>query len=176
MSNNLNLNVPIHPDYDEAWPATECDRLVQLWTSDVDVTNALDRNNNTVPQWKVVLSLVERRAIANEIAISTDVDIYNPTKTAAKPMIAESWRFGFSSQNGTMKFSFQDNGPFVAYEAVRSELETLRAIVAVYNQAHEDLFGQCCSNPVFNAWGKQVDMTKLNQARELAASLRCLQE
>lgn len=49
--------------------------------------------------------------------------------------------------------------------------EAARSCVAAF----EDLFGQCCSNPVKNAWGKQVDFTKLNDANQLAQqSLRRL--
>jgi hypothetical protein len=28
----------------------------------------------------------------------------------------------------------------------------------------DDVFAQCCSNPITNAWGKPVDMTKFNDA------------
>lgn len=42
--------------------------------------------------------------------------------------------------------------------------EALRA----YEAAWDDLFGQCCSNPITNAWGKQVSVDKLNDAHQLA--------
>lgn len=29
--------------------------------------------------------------------------------------------------------------------------------------AHDSLLTQCCSNPVYNTWGKQVDMTRINE-------------
>jgi len=35
-------------------------------------------------------------------------------------------------------------------------------------KAHDSMFVQCCSNPVFNQWGKQVDVTDLNNAEHLA--------
>ena len=35
-------------------------------------------------------------------------------------------------------------------------------------KAHESMFAQCCSNPVRNAWGVEVNMLPLNQAYELA--------
>jgi hypothetical protein len=42
------------------------------------------------------------------------------------------------------------------------------AALQAYEEAHAHLFAQCCSNPVRNAWGNEVDMTKLNHAHELA--------
>lgn len=48
--------------------------------------------------------------------------------------------------------------------------ELMKALQA-YEEAQSDLFGQCCSNPVFNAWGKQVDMTKLNHAHMIGSRL-----
>lgn len=46
--------------------------------------------------------------------------------------------------------------------------DQLVAALEKYEDAHSDLFGQCCSNPVTNAWGKQVNMAKLNDAHEAA--------
>lgn len=44
-------------------------------------------------------------------------------------------------------------------------------------RANDDLFTQCASNPVTNAWGKEVDMTKLNDAnRKTQAFLRSIGE
>lgn len=51
---------------------------------------------------------------------------------------------------------------------VASQAPAVDALRA-YEKAQEDLFGQCCSNPVFNAWGKQVDMTTFNEAHRLAS-------
>lgn len=42
------------------------------------------------------------------------------------------------------------------------------AALRLYEAAHEDLFVQCCSNPIKNAWGKDVDLSKLNIAHEAA--------
>ncbi|SFB50782.1 hypothetical protein [Delftia tsuruhatensis] len=42
------------------------------------------------------------------------------------------------------------------------------AALRLYEAAHEDLFVQCCSNPIKNAWGKEVNLTKLNIAHEAA--------
>ena len=40
-----------------------------------------------------------------------------------------------------------------------------------YEDAFDDLFGQCCSNPIKNAWGKPVNMTKLNKAHNVGFKL-----
>ncbi len=32
--------------------------------------------------------------------------------------------------------------------------------------AHDDLFAQCCSNPITNAWGKEISVALLNEAAE----------
>ncbi|OCP21997.1 MULTISPECIES: hypothetical protein [unclassified Ensifer] len=37
--------------------------------------------------------------------------------------------------------------------------------------AHEDMFAQCCSNPITNAWGGQVSVAKLNDAGALAKNI-----
>lgn len=44
------------------------------------------------------------------------------------------------------------------------------AIVAAISAAKESLFSQCCSNPIKNSWGKQVDLTKLNDLFNLASA------
>lgn len=36
------------------------------------------------------------------------------------------------------------------------------------NAAHESMFAQCCSNPITNAWGKQVSVRALNDAHQAA--------
>lgn len=46
----------------------------------------------------------------------------------------------------------------------------LLAALKLYEAAHSDLFAQCCSNPITNAWGKPVDMTSLNLAHQAASS------
>lgn len=44
------------------------------------------------------------------------------------------------------------------------------AIAAAISVAKESLFSQCCSNPIKNSWGKQVDLTKLNDLFDLASA------
>lgn len=46
------------------------------------------------------------------------VDPLALTDGAARPMIPESWRFGFSAREGDLIFGVQDQGPLVAREAV----------------------------------------------------------
>lgn len=47
------------------------------------------------------------------------------------------------------------------HESTRSEL--LKAL-KMHKEVFDELFGHCCSNGVFNAWGKPFDCTKLNEA------------
>jgi hypothetical protein len=53
-------------------------------------------------------------------------------------------------------------------ETLQSRLD--EAVEAVLDM-HDDLFSQCCSNPIFNTWGRQVDMTKINKVYEIAYSI-----
>lgn len=53
-------------------------------------------------------------------------------------------------------------------EPTREEL--LKALL-MYEAAFADLFGQCCSNPIKNAWGKEISLTNLNDAHENAERL-----
>lgn len=46
------------------------------------------------------------------------VDPLALTDGASRPMIAESWRFGFSDREGDLVFGLLDEGPLVAREAV----------------------------------------------------------
>lgn len=44
-------------------------------------------------------------------------------------------------------------------------------------RVHEDIFSQCASNPVRNAWGKEVNMLRFNEAtRETQRFLRSIGE
>ena len=52
-------------------------------------------------------------------------------------------------------------------------MNQIEKALRLYEEAREDLFTQCLSNPIQNAWGKQVNLAKLNQAHEAAiAALR----
>jgi hypothetical protein len=43
-----------------------------------------------------------------------------------------------------------------------------RHALKTYEAAFEAIFGQCCSNPIKDAWGKSIDTTLLNEAHRLA--------
>ncbi|CAG9173228.1 Lar family restriction alleviation protein [Cupriavidus respiraculi] len=69
----------------------------------------------------------------------------------------------------------------IEYDSVAKTAEEARGVDAVkaltrlidaVENAHSDLFAQCASNPIRNAWGKEVSVAKLNEAAELALSLR----
>lgn len=45
---------------------------------------------------------------------------------------------------------------------------SVRDALEAINAAHTAMFAQCCSNPITNAWGKEVDVSALNEAHRLA--------
>lgn len=47
--------------------------------------------------------------------------------------------------------------------------ELVQSLLAL-DDGWSDLFSQCCSNPVKNAWGEDVNFTALNKGREVASS------
>lgn len=51
---------------------------------------------------------------ATTMPVYAGIDIVNPTKGAASPLIWQSWRYGFNGEY----FGFMDEGPFVAVEAI----------------------------------------------------------
>ncbi len=53
----------------------------------------------------------------------------------------------------------------------KTYVEYLEEALKAYEDARESLFEQCLSNPIYNSWNKQVDLTKLNKAHELAGRL-----
>lgn len=55
-----------------------------------------------------------------------------------------------------------------AVEAMKTSHGQVLAALQKYEEAFDLLFGQCCSNGIFDAWGKPVNCTTLNEAHELA--------
>ena len=53
-------------------------------------------------------------------------------------------------------------------DALRAMAIQLRSALRDYEGARDGMFAQCCSNPVFDTWGRQVDMTLLNDAHQAA--------
>lgn len=49
------------------------------------------------------------------------------------------------------------------YEQLQSCLITLNDAA---REMHDALFSQCCSNPIFNSWGKQLDLSSIAQLQE----------
>ncbi|WNL63657.1 hypothetical protein ST4_099 [Aeromonas phage ST4] len=50
----------------------------------------------------------------------------------------------------------------------KARFDATLAALQKYEEAFDLLFGQCCSNGIFDAWGKRVNCTTLNEAHELA--------
>ncbi len=54
---------------------------------------------------------------------------------------------------------------------LKAENAELIGVVHAYEAARDSLFVQCLSNPIKNAWGKEVDVSLLNQAHEQAGTV-----
>lgn len=50
----------------------------------------------------------------------------------------------------------------------KAAMSGILAALQKYEQAFDYLFGKCCSNGIFTAWGAIVDCTPINEARKLA--------
>lgn len=53
-------------------------------------------------------------------------------------------------------------------QRARLEMTAMRSALVKYEEAFDGLFISCCSNGVFNAWGKPVNCTALNEAHDMA--------
>lgn len=53
-------------------------------------------------------------------------------------------------------------------DQLRALVLQLRSALRDHEQARDAMFAQCSSNPVFDGWGRQVDMTLLNDAHVAA--------
>lgn len=53
---------------------------------------------------------------------------------------------------------------FDQYASLLTAAQGLAEACKATKEAHFSMFTQCCSNPVFNSWGEQVDVTLLNEA------------
>lgn len=69
--------------------------------------------------------------------------------------------------NWLLEASASEEAAAPVTKVMQAQVAALRA----YEDAFEDLFGQCASNPIRNAWGQKVDTTKLNYAHLLASSV-----
>ena len=52
--------------------------------------------------------------------------------------------------------------------------EVLVECIKAMENAHESMFTQCCSNPVYNAWGKQVDVSAMNEMQLVAMNAKAV--
>lgn len=57
---------------------------------------------------------------------------------------------------------------------VREALRLSKIALLAIQEAHNSLFIQCCSNPIKNAWGKEVDVSALNDAHQKASTALAL--
>lgn len=60
----------------------------------------------------------------------------------------------------------------MATEAIlRSVLEDC---IKAMEAAHESMFTQCLSNPSYNAWGKQINCSKINDLQTTAMNAKAI--
>ena len=52
--------------------------------------------------------------------------------------------------------------------------DVLSDCIKAMENAHESMFTQCCSNPVYNTWGKQVDVSALNNLQLVAMNAKAI--
>lgn len=51
-------------------------------------------------------------------------------------------------------------------------IKALEDSAKAMDEAHESLFTQCMSNPVKNAWGVPVDMSKINELQNVSRRIK----
>lgn len=53
--------------------------------------------------------------------------------------------------------------------AAHRHLDTVRGALELYEKAWEEMFSQCASNPITDAWGREVPMNFLNEAYQMSS-------
>lgn len=79
-------------------------------------------NDGREPDWG---AYAEAEAKFGQSVAFMGVDPLNIAKGAVLPMIPDSWRFGFYKSGDDLRFGYLDNGPLVAWDAVKSTVATL---------------------------------------------------
>ena len=97
------------------------------------------------------------------------VNPINPTGGAIPPMVPESWRFGFKSdgqnQGCAMRFGFFDDGPFVAWDAVKEQVAFAERAKSDAGRFHTEEEGDAYTHGFFE--GEQYEK---NRVAELEAA------
>ena len=52
--------------------------------------------------------------------------------------------------------------------------EALNACIIAMDDAHSEMFRQCFSNPIFNQWGDQVNVSSINSLQTVASDARAV--
>lgn len=61
-----------------------------------------------------------------------------------------------------------EHGEGVANAHLIASAPDLLLALFAYEAMREEMFAQCLSNPIYDAWGKPIDLTLLNKAHFLA--------
>ncbi|AUG87711.1 hypothetical protein HOS54_gp005 [Klebsiella phage Menlow] len=114
-------------------------------------------NSKTKPTYQQLVDTVK----AYDKFIRSLINDINPTKEQ-KDKLMQLLDPLWSVDNIVAKCNEMSQSDEPTYEAL---VESLLAL----DDGWSDVFGQCCSNPVKNAWGENVDFTALNKGREVAS-------
>lgn len=115
-------------------------------------------NSKTKPTYQQLVDTVK----AYDKFIRSLINDINPTKEQ-KDKLMQLLDPLWSVDNIVAQCNEMSQSDEPTYEAL---VESLLAL----DDGWSDVFGQCCSNPVKNAWGENVDFTALNKGREVASS------
>lgn len=53
-------------------------------------------------------------------------------------------------------------------------MRVLEDCIKTMEAAHESMFEQCLSNPVYNTWGKEVNLTAINELQKVAMDAKAI--
>lgn len=96
---------------------------IKIYANAVDSVVVLDSSNAECFDSPVASApaLVPVECVRRHLELA-GIDPFEPTRGAIMPMIADSWRFGFTKVGDVLMFSHLDDGPFVAWDAVKDRV------------------------------------------------------
>lgn len=70
----------------------------------------------------------------------------------------------YSSYENAMTMQRMPDGDYIKYSHAIAKIEKLEAAVEASRKAFDEMFSHCCSNGVYNRWGKGMNCTSINEA------------
>lgn len=153
--------LPDHPAERPRACEGEKDTIVQLIHKHVGIRQRVDVDLTGVEETaEAILGALERRSPA-EMATK------HPAILAIEFVVEQidDHLEMFEFLNGWLDGDTSEWPEFHA--AAPTATDTYKALEAI-KAAHASLFAQCCSNPIINAWGREVDVSLINEASRLA--------